>query len=674
MSAGVRSGAGALLALGVLLVCAPTAGAAEFGPIRLVSRGSVQQADEASAPALSADGRYLAFQGKLGTRRGIFREDLGSGAIVPVATGDAGEGGPSSDGTAPSISADGRYVSFTTTARLDPDDDLQPSSRDVYVADMSASPPTYELASALDGCDPGQAAPHTPCGLTYNGIGGAEASGRVALSADGREVVFITSAESDLTSGPGGSTEGVPTPARQVVLRDLGTAATTLVSAERDPGGGTMTARPVAGGSTVTLPAAPRLTGAALSADGSTVAWLGTHLPAQVPLPAAEAATIEQLDGGTFPYDEPLWRRIGDGPSAPIRRIVAGEGAADPFPHLTGKSTANLNFAEGWLGANAYGIPQLSADGRTVALIGNPTEAVNLFVVDMSPGLTRAQALRQVTREIVVNPSERAEKVNEEPYLSINANIRELAISADGRRVAFTTARQRFPLSPPSLVGSPPSSVGLLELYVFNRDAETVQRVTHGLGGSGEPSLAPGRLATKNGGEGAESPSFGAGGRIAFSSPASNLAEGDSNEASDVFLVEASEPAPIAGRLDLPPGPATKRLRQPWRLTLSAFSLPDGAVRLVAVVPGAGRLRAGVGAKIGGAERARRFPARRAWALQSGPVPIELQPPPRFQRLARTPEGLFATVSVSFHRKGHKTLHGKLQVRFRVHAAKEQRR
>ncbi|HET7446011.1 MAG TPA: hypothetical protein VFJ57_15285 [Solirubrobacterales bacterium] len=673
MSAGARFSAAALLLLGVLLSAAAAAPAAEFGPIELVSKGVVQQADEAFAPAISADGRYVAFQGKLGTRRGIFRKDLDSGAVVPVATGDAGEGGPSADGAAPSISADGRYVAFTTSAQLDPDDDPQPGSRDVYVADMSSSPPSYELASALGGCDPVQAGAHTPCGLSYEGGGGSEASGGVALSADGREVVFFTSAVSNLTSGSGGSTEGVPTPAGQVVLRDLASDQTRLVSAERDPATGSMTDRPVPGGSLVAVAGLPLLRGAALSGDGSTVAWLGTHLPAQVVMPSAEAAAIAKLDQGTYPYDEPLWRRVADGAAAPIRRVVAADGAADPFV-LTGKNTGGFDFAEGWLGTDRVnGVPRLSADGRTVALIGNPTEATNVFVVDMSAGLSRAEAVRRLTREIVVNPVEPAQKVNEEPYVPLNGNVRDLGISADGTRIAFASARQRFPLSPPNLVGSPPSGVGLLELYVIDLSTETLQRVTHGLGGGGEPSLAPNRSAIKNGGEGVEAPSFGAGGRIVFASPASNLVEGDSNEAGDVFLVEASELARGGGLVALSAGPPTVGWKRAWRLALSAFSLPDGNVRLVAVVPAAGRLRASVGAQIEGAARARKLPARRAWALNSGPVPIELQLPPRYRRLARSQEGLFATVRVSFHRKGRKALHGKIQVRFRVHPAKVKR-
>src|SRR5262249_33645009 len=159
-----------------------------------------------------------------------------TGAITAVEVGNAYEKAAlEASASAPSISADGRYVSFTTNAPLDPVDDTQPASSDVYVADMSTSPPTYQPAPPL---------PRPPQGISYDATGGSvevtggsAASGRVALSADGRKVAFFTTAPSDLTSGPGGSTEGEATPAGQIVVRDLDTNRTTLVSVTRSESG-----------------------------------------------------------------------------------------------------------------------------------------------------------------------------------------------------------------------------------------------------------------------------------------------------------------------------------------------------------------------------------------------------------------------------------------------------
>src|ERR1700744_2159690 len=97
--------ASALLAF--LAIAAPAA--AEPGPIELVSTSATEQAVEAGETALSADGPYLAFRASIGGLEGVFRKDLQTGALVPVAVGSAYSGEPStagiaSDAEAPSIS------------------------------------------------------------------------------------------------------------------------------------------------------------------------------------------------------------------------------------------------------------------------------------------------------------------------------------------------------------------------------------------------------------------------------------------------------------------------------------------------------------------------------------------------------------------------------------------
>ncbi|HEY4779818.1 MAG TPA: hypothetical protein VIH47_09525 [Solirubrobacterales bacterium] len=640
----------ALLTLGIGLAPAAPA-AADFGSIQLASKSATEQADEAVDPVLSADGRYLAFQGAIGGLSGVFRKDLQTGAVAAVAAASAYEEEPGADAAAPSISADGRYVSFTTAAPLDAADDTQPGSRDVYVADMDAAPPSYELASALDGSS--QA-------LDGNSV----ASPRVALSADGRKVVFVN----------GG----------QVYLRDLDSRETTLVSVNRDPGTGAMEPGvPVPGGAVLESSVLPLLSGAALSADGTTVAWVGTHLPAQVPLLADEAQTISELDAnGSFPYDEPLWRRVADGPTAPTRRIVGGgdplapgcppggtladAACQGPFVGITSKGDA-LNSATGWLGLQKVdGVPQLSADGRTVALIGNPTEASNVFLVNMSGGLDRKQAVRQLTRQVPIDPADEASVANREPFVPLNGHIYDLTISPDGQRIAFATARQQFPLAPPNLIGSPPAQLGLVELYLLNLDGETLRRVTHGDGGANEASLAS--TGTGLDGVGATAPSFGAGGRlISFASTASNLVEGDGNDASDAFVVEDDAAPLVRGAVSISPPPPAVRIKRRRRLALSAFSMPDGRVRLVAVVPGAGTLRARAGAALGVGSRPRSLALARRRATASGPVALMLEAPRRLRRLVHSREGLYATARVSFHGRRGKPLHGQLTIRFHTH-------
>jgi Tol biopolymer transport system component len=641
----------ALVAASLAVLAAPAA--AEPGPVRLVSKSATEQAALAVTPALSADGRYLVFRGTIGGLSGIFREELASGAIEPVVAGTAVPAGPGADASSPSISADGRYVSFTTRAQLDPADDPEASSHDVYVADMASAPPTYQLASAADG---------SPASLG----GDSAASPRVALSADGREVVFVN----------GG----------QVYLRRLDTAQTILVSAARDPLSGEMEPDvPVPGGAVVELNGMPEATGAALSADGTTVAWLGTHLPAQVPLLGDERAKIQAEDASPIPYDEPLWRRVADGPTTPTRRVVGGgdplapgcptdgtladPACQGPFPEITAKGESG-NLAMGWIGTQGPidPVPQLSADGRFVALLGNPTEATNVFLVDMAPGLTRDQALRQLTRQVAVRPSDEGAVVNREPYVPLNGHIWDLAISADGQRLLFATARQRFPLAPPNLVTSPPAQLGLVEAYLLDLETESLHRISHGAGGPDEASLGPGAGAN---GDGASAPSLDArGDLLAFASTAANLVEGDGNDASDVFLVEdhqgSSREAPVSISAGLP-APQAKGRR---RLGLSAFSLPDGEVKLVAMVPGAGRLRAQVAAPLAVGARPRQLAAGQRRAAAGGPLTMTLKLSPRLRHLARSREGLYATAHAAFRLRGGARLKERVQVRFHAHRSK----
>ncbi len=118
----------------MLLAGGASARADVFGSISLVSAGAVagtsndEQADHAGDSAISGDGRYVAFDGSFGGRTGVFRRDLVTGEVALVAGGDA---------TMPSISEDGRYVSFTTTARLDEQNDTD-AAPDVYVRDMES--------------------------------------------------------------------------------------------------------------------------------------------------------------------------------------------------------------------------------------------------------------------------------------------------------------------------------------------------------------------------------------------------------------------------------------------------------------------------------------------------------------------------------------------------------
>jgi Tol biopolymer transport system component len=95
----------------------------ESGTTVLVSTGSGGQGNSYSSdPSISADGRYVAFDsladnlvaGDTNGNQDVFVRDLVSGTTVLFSTGSTGQG--DSHSFAPSISADGRYVAFTSYA------------------------------------------------------------------------------------------------------------------------------------------------------------------------------------------------------------------------------------------------------------------------------------------------------------------------------------------------------------------------------------------------------------------------------------------------------------------------------------------------------------------------------------------------------------------------------
>jgi hypothetical protein len=53
---------------------------------------------------------------------------------------------------------------------------------------------------------------------------------------------------------------------------------------------------------------------------------------------------------------------------------------------------------------------------------------------------------------------------------------------------------------------------------------------------------------------------------------------------------------------------------------------------------------------------------------------LTLALPGGLRHLAHSREGVYATARVSFHRRGHKTLRGELQVRFHAHRARRGKR
>jgi hypothetical protein len=638
-----------------LVICAP-AGADVFGPIELVSGGGlegsgagVQQALYAHDSALSANGQYVAFDGYFAGRTGVWRRNLETEEVQPVAVGAVVPGSepesceqPACDAKLPSISATGQYISFTTTAPLEPEDDKN-SAPDVYVRNMDipeSQPGAYTIVSAVNG---------KAEGLSYEGSSGdgSVAAGRSAISANGEKVAFVTTAVSNLAAcEPGAPVEGAcaagspeapepNTPALQVAVRNLKAKDTQLVSEEYDPAtGAQIPDKPVSereGDTTygaVSSPDAappefsafvhraytlPPMIGASISGDGTTVAWMGTNVSKQARMFSGEADPK---------YAEPLWRRIAGGPT-PTRRVTGGSEPENPLCVASGETRLPSPTTPGpcqgpfatepdngvWSGEVGNTVPQLSKDGYTVAFLataplvalgadfgrGAEGESDDLYVADMHEGLTRNEAVRPLTE--IVSGSLGSE------------GIVDYAVSPDGGQVAFSTQRTEFPLGLPAYVSQPQAVLGMVELFDVDLDNETLTRVTRGYeGGASEhphEELHAGEPPYKST-DGALSPSFSEDGNtLAFSSTASNLAYGDGNtppvtivvptgsaDGGDVFVAQRVTYPPVPVESDVSGPSANPSLTPLWSLAATALSLANGSVRLYVEVPGAGDLSA----------------------------------------------------------------------------------
>jgi hypothetical protein len=742
--------------LGVALLAAfaisAPAGADVFGPISLASQGTLgggepEQAEYAHDPAISGNGQYLAFDASIGGVTGVWRRDLATDQIEQVAGGDA---------ELPSISENGQYVSFTTNegaslAQVTDGHTHEPKQEavQVYVRDMSKGPTepgAFTIVSAANGSE-------EP--LTYAGGStktGSTAVGRSAIDAEGNEVAFVTTAVSDLLSYPKLEEEerdkGEPiephTPKLQVAVRYLDTHETVLVSRCYVESKCEETAAPAVSavegstdygavypGQSASFEAPPpygeyRLSpppGASLSADGSTVAWMGEDIGQQAPLLSEEIRSPN--------YTEPLWRRIQPGSETSTERVTGGSDPGNPACVDSGEGSLPASSTpsdpcqgpfvveeqgnpRGILNENGGQtgdfVPRLSADGYTVAFVSQAPlvasgenfgrsktgQESDLYVVNMHPGLTRDQALTRLT-ELAGG---------EGAGLADTAPVFDFDLSPGGDQVAFATVRTRFPLGFPAFVSTPAGEPGMNELFDADLADGTLTRVTRGYQGPDEasehahsPVVAGEDPYKEQPGDGALSPSFSTDGDVlAFSSTASNLVFGDGNapplglpqagsfDGSDAFIVSrvlfGSTPTPQ--EVSSAPEPA---LTPAWDLGVTALSRANGSVLLYVQAPGAGTLHAGAqsavvlqsaGARAGrNARRAstarareRGHVAKRTVATRAtdssgaGLETLTLSLAPIYRSLARSRGGLSATVTVTFTAPGHSTLRDTIPVTF----------
>ncbi|MBI1852135.1 MAG: PD40 domain-containing protein [Planctomycetes bacterium] len=281
-----------------------------------VSSSGAEAAGGSLRPSLSADGRWVAFDSSASNlvamdrnvARDVFVHDRLTGATMRASVGPS-DHEANTDSIDASISADGRFVAFTSAAtNLVPDHLF--SSLDVYVRDRVT---------------------HTTILVAPRSALQREESQRAAISADGRYVAFDSA--NDFV-GPDDNRLA------DVFVRDLSTATTTLVSASRNGGAGDRASQ---------YPS--------ISADGRFVAFA--------------SLSTDLVPGEDFYHWDVF---VSDRDAATIRRLTFGP---------------DLGPTDG-----SSDVPVISADGQSIAfesraedLVGGDTNgASDVFVVDRLGG------------------------------------------------------------------------------------------------------------------------------------------------------------------------------------------------------------------------------------------------------------------------------------------------
>jgi flagellin-like hook-associated protein FlgL len=440
--------------------------AGETARLSTTSSGA-EGADTSGEASISADGRYVVFTSASNLVPAdsngvgdIYRKDRLTGVTTRISTDSAGGQGDAASGNA-SISADGRYVAFQSSASNLVAGDTN-GATDIFVKDTSTGTTTRVSTSS-------------------SGSEGDGFATDASISADGRYVAFVANA-ADLVAG---DTNGVA----DVFVKDLLTGATTRVNTS---GSGTQ------GNQAASNPS--------ISADGRYVAF--------------ESTASDLVAGDTNNQSDIFVKDT-----------------------LTGEITRVSTGSSGTEGDQASSKASISADGRYVAfqstasnlVAGDTNGSADIFIKDTHTGVT--------TRVSTDGSGVQGDQGSS-----------EASISADGRYVVFESAASNL------VAGDTNSATDL-----FIKDTETGSVIRFGMGSASPYSAA-----------------ISADGRsVAFTSGAANLVAGDTNAAEDVFLFDSAKAGvqPLAGVVisNQASAKATINLLQNYKTDIAQFRAQLGA-------------------------------------------------------------------------------------------------
>jgi Tol biopolymer transport system component len=452
-----------------------TTGSLSIVPIATANQNSVNFV----SLALSADGRYVSFStdasnlvpGDTNNASDVFLRDLQTGTVSLVSAHALNLPSLTANGDSnhPTISADGRYVVFESNALNLP---VQPGNPYGYIYRKDLASGTITLISS------GAAGP-------ANG-----GSGWPAMSPDGRYVAFLSSATNLVSSQP--SQTGI-------FVKDLQTG--NIVLASTDSAG--QSYNPVPG-----FAIGPN--GRYLAFEGygiGTVTSLPDYAPDYLYLKDLQTGAISTLstDRGRGQNFEPNFSSDGHYLAFMSRdaNLVPGDtnNSFDVFIKdlQTGTITLVSTGASGQGNGDSY-LPSLSGDGHLVAFV---SDASNLV-----PGDTNGRPdvfLKDLQTGSIA-------RITDDSYHL--ANPIRIALSADGRFLAFNAES---------------GTAAVPQVFLEDLQTGKVTLVTTGVGGGmGNGATYTLSISTN-------------GGVLAFDSNASNLVLGDFNSRGDVFVATQNQ-------------------------------------------------------------------------------------------------------------------------------------
>jgi hypothetical protein len=399
-----------IIAVVVLLLAAGPASAAQTQRVS-VATGGAQANHNSTTPAITPDGRYVAFQsfasnlvtGDVNGLTDVFVRDRQTGAteLVSVHTDGTQANSVAAQAT---ISADGRYVAFESFASNLVDGDTN-GKFDVFVHDRQTGV-TQRVNVASDGAQ-----------------AEGDDSGQAVISADGRYVAFQSFADNLVPGDNNGFGD--------VFVHDRQTGATERVNVATNGS---------PGNSGAGLPA--------ISADGRYVAFVSNSSnlvadddndPTDIFVHDRQADTTERVsvaNGGIQANNSSFGPAISaDGRhvafTSQATNLVAGDtnGVQDIFVHdRQADTTQRVSVATNGTQANLDSFATaISADGRYVAFTTQATNLTGGDVNGINPDVFVHDRQTHVTERVSVATSgTQANRGSDAP-----------SISADGTRVAF---------------------------------------------------------------------------------------------------------------------------------------------------------------------------------------------------------------------------------------------